>query len=74
VGKGNVKDTAGLAVDQIVPTLGRLLLADQELVTRKKLYVARGCRGDWPELMPEDEAAAGSSSSSSSSSEAAGST
>lgn len=42
------------ATSQLIKALNQLLKEHEYLPAKKRLYVEFGCRGDWPELKPED--------------------
>lgn len=42
------------ATTQLIKAMNQLLKEHQYLPAKKRLYIEFGCRGDWPELKPQD--------------------
>ncbi len=47
-------DKAQRAASQLIKALTQLLQQYDYLPAKKRAYIERGCRGDWPELQPPE--------------------
>jgi hypothetical protein len=48
------EDKAKQATSQIIKAINQLLKEHSYLAAKKRLYIEYGCRGDWPQLMPQE--------------------
>ncbi|KAG2451737.1 hypothetical protein HYH02_003517 [Chlamydomonas schloesseri] len=53
-GSQTLEGRARAVADTLLPRLSDFLAEKPELTERKRQYVERGCRGDWPELQPAE--------------------
>eukprot|EP00198_Chlamydomonas_reinhardtii_P008520 XP_001697857.1 shikimate kinase-related protein [Chlamydomonas reinhardtii] len=53
-GGQTLEGRARAVADTLLPRLSDFLAEKPELTERKRQYVERGCRGDWPELQPAE--------------------
>ncbi|KAG2441816.1 hypothetical protein HXX76_003425 [Chlamydomonas incerta] len=53
-GGQTLEGRARAVADTLLPRLSDFLAEKPELTDRKRQYVERGCRGDWPELQPAE--------------------
>jgi hypothetical protein len=50
----SLEEKAQKATGQLIKAMNQLLKDHSYLPAKKRLYVEYGCRGDWPELQPQE--------------------